>query len=221
MNIPAGLLPPAWYWVSDLVLAVLLWDVARNAPWRRLSQSSHLNVWLGTVVVLSVLWTIRTGILPGLGFHLLGATAAQLVFGPRLAIAAMVLVVGSQVATGAITLQALGLNALVMGVYPVWISYAILRLTERRLPPHLFIYIFAAAFFGAAFTMVATGALAAGLLSMAQVYRLEYLWTEYLPWFVLMAWAEAFSTGAALTLMVVYRPTWVSTFDDRRYLGRG
>jgi uncharacterized membrane protein len=33
-----------------------------------------------------------------------------------------------------------------------------------------------------------------------------------------MAWAEAFTTGAALTLMVVYRPDWVATFDDARYL---
>jgi len=221
MNIPAGLLAPPWYWIADLVLAVLLWDVARRAPWRRLSHPAQLNVWLGTVVVLSVLWSIRTGVLPGLGFHLLGTTAANLLFGPPLAIAAMVLVVASQVGTGAITLQAFSLNALVMAVYPVCISYAILRFTERRLPPHLFIYIFAAAFFGAGFTMVATGLLAAGLLSVAHVYPFEYLWTEYLPWFVLMAWAEAFSTGAAVTLMVVYRPTWVSTFDDRRYLGDG
>ena len=221
MNIPAGLLAPSWYWIADLVLAVLLWGVVRKAPWRRLSESARLNLWLGTVVALSVLWSIRTGIRPGLGFHLLGATASTLVFGPRLAIAALALVVGSQVATGTIALQALSLNALIMGVYPVGVSYAILRFTERRLPPHLFIYIFAAAFFGGALTMIATGALATALLTVAQVYSLEYLWTEYLPWFVLMAWAEAFSTGAAITLMVVYRPAWVSTFDDRRYLGRG
>ena len=150
MNIPAGLLAPSWYWIADLVLAVLLWGVVRKAPWRRLSESARLNLWLGTVVALSVLWSIRTGIRPGLGFHLLGATASTLVFGPRLAIAALALVVGSQVATGTIALQALSLNALIMGVYPVGVSYAILRFTERRLPPHLFIYIFAAAFFGGA-----------------------------------------------------------------------
>jgi len=221
MNIPAGLLGPLWYWIADLLLAALLWDVLRKAAWRRLSQPVQLNLWLGTVVVLSVLWSIRTGIRPGLGFHLLGATASNLMFGPRLAIAAMVLVLGGQVATGTIALQALCLNALVMGVCPVGVSYAILRLVERRFPPHLFIYIFAAAFFCAALAMIATGVLAAGLLAAAQVYSFEYLWTEYLPWFVLMAWAEAFSTGAAITLMVVYRPGWVSTFDERRYLGRG
>jgi uncharacterized membrane protein len=33
-----------------------------------------------------------------------------------------------------------------------------------------------------------------------------------------MAWSEAFATGMLITLMVVYRPAWVATFDDRRYL---
>jgi uncharacterized membrane protein len=35
---------------------------------------------------------------------------------------------------------------------------------------------------------------------------------------VLLAFAEAWLTGAAVTLMVVYYPHWVGTFDDRRYL---
>ena len=38
---------------------------------------------------------------------------------------------------------------------------------------------------------------------------------------MLLAWGEAFATGMLVTLMVVYKPEWVSTFDDARYLGRG
>jgi uncharacterized membrane protein len=33
-----------------------------------------------------------------------------------------------------------------------------------------------------------------------------------------MSWAEAFTSGALITVLVVYRPQWVTTFDDRRYL---
>ena len=36
--------------------------------------------------------------------------------------------------------------------------------------------------------------------------------------YVLLAFAEAWLTGALITLMVVYLPHWVGTFDDRRYL---
>jgi uncharacterized membrane protein len=66
--------------------------------------------------------------------------------------------------------------------------------------------------------MLATGLAATLLLGLSGVYPFEYLLSEYLPWFLLMAWAEAFTTGAAITLMVVYRPGWVVTFDDNRYL---
>jgi uncharacterized membrane protein len=43
--------------------------------------------------------------------------------------------------------------------------------------------------------------------------------TPCLPFYFLMDWAEAFATGMMVTLMVVYRPEWVATFDDARYLG--
>ncbi|HTS55736.1 MAG TPA: energy-coupling factor ABC transporter permease [Burkholderiales bacterium] len=220
MNLTAGLLPAPWYWVAHLTLLGVLIHVAVGAPWRQLADPTRLNVWLGSIVILAVLWSIRAGVRPGLGFHLLGATACTLLFGPRLAVAAMVLVVASQVAAGTISLYSASANALGMGVVPVAVSQAILRLVERRLPPNLFVYIFAAAFFGAALTMLATGALASLLLGAAGAYTFEYLLSEYLPWFVLLAWAEAFTTGAVITLVVIYRPSWIATFDDRRYLGK-
>ena len=34
----------------------------------------------------------------------------------------------------------------------------------------------------------------------------------------LMMFGEAFLTGGAMALIVVYRPHWCSTFDDARYL---
>lgn len=33
-----------------------------------------------------------------------------------------------------------------------------------------------------------------------------------------MAWSEAVLTGMAITLMAVYRPAWLMTFSDQRYL---
>ncbi len=218
MNLTAELLPASWYWAAHVLVAGALIDLARNAPWRRLAEPAQLNVWLGSIVILAMLWSIRAGVRPGLGFHLLGATACTLLFGPRLAVAAMLLVVATQVAAGAMALQTLSVNALVMGVFPVGVSQALLRLVERRLPPHLFVYIFGAAFFGAALTIASTGALASLLLTAGGAYGLDYLLQEYLPRFVLLAWAEAFTTGAVITLVVVYRPAWIGTFDDRRYL---
>jgi uncharacterized membrane protein len=219
MNLTADLLGPVWYWAALPVAGILLLDAAARAPWRWLSDNARLHVFLGTVVALAVLWSIRAGVLPGLGFHLLGATACTLMFGPRLALTAMTLVMLGAAASGGLQWWSLAPNVLLMGAVPVAVSAAILHAVERWLPAHLFVYIFAASFFGAAAAMLATGLAAILLLGAAGVYSFDFLTAEYAPWFLLMAWSEAFITGAAITLMVVYRPDWVATFDDTRYLG--
>lgn len=218
MNLTIELLPDIWHWCALAVFAVALAYAVRFAPWRLLQDASRLNAWLGSIVLLLVLWTIRAGIQPGLAFHLLGATACTLMFGPRLAFIAMSAVVVGAAAAGAIEPGSIPVNALLMGALPVAVSQALLRAIERWLPSHFFVYIFGAAFLGGAFAMSATGIAASAVLAFTGAYAFEYLRTDYLPWFLFMSWAEAFTTGAALTLLVVYRPHWVATFDDARYL---
>ena len=104
---------------------------------------------------------------------------------------------------------------------PVAVSWALLRAVERWLPTHLFVYLFVAAFFGAAAALLATGLAASALLGAAGVYSFDYLRTEYIPWFLLMGWAEAFTTGAAITLMVVYRPAMGRDLRRRTLLRTG
>ncbi len=64
-----------------------------------------------------------------------------------------------------------------------------------------------------------TGILA-GLFVLAGVYRAEYLASEYLPYFMLLGFAEAWLSGMVTTLFVVYRPEGVSSFEDAQYLGK-
>jgi uncharacterized membrane protein len=70
----------------------------------------------------------------------------------------------------------------------------------------------------AQFNVLTIGALAVLLLLAAGVYAAGYLLNEYRPDFLLLAFPEAWISGMAITLMVVYRPAWVATFDDSRYL---
>jgi hypothetical protein len=109
-------------------------------------------------------------------------------------------------------------NWLLMGAVPVGVSWALFRLIDGKLPNHLFIYVFLNAFFGAALAVAAVGLASTAFAALAGAYPLGYLLDEYLPYYLLMAWAEAFATGMLITVMVVYKPEWVATFDDRRYL---
>ena len=65
-------------------------------------------------------------------------------------------------------------------------------------------------------TLVKVGA--AGRGSSAAVYSASTLLDDYLPYYLLLGFAEAWLNGALITLMVVYVPHWVGSFDDRRYL---
>jgi uncharacterized membrane protein len=221
MNFPEGLFGGELTFGAYLPLALVwLWSI-RTASWRRLADSTQLNVWLGAIVLLTLMWSMKAGVRPGMNLHLLGATALTLMFGRQLAIIGLSIVLAAVTFNGAgngIGWAPYALNALVMAVFPVFMAFAVLRLVERFLPANIFVYFFVGAFFNAGLTTVATGLLASLLLGLTGVYTAELLLSDYFPYFILLGFAEAWLNGAAITLMVVYFPHWVGTFDDRRYL---
>ena len=222
MNFPDALFPQAWALGAFLpLLATWLWCL-RTAPWTRLADSVQLNVWLGTIVLLVLVWSMKAGVKPGLNLHFLGATMFALMFGRQLAIIGFSLVLAGVTLNGQLQGHdgwlAYGLNALVLAVFPVLLADGIRRAVERFLPENVFVYVFVAAFFGAALTVLATGLLACALLWSAAVYPASTLLDDYLPYYLLLGFAETWLNGALITLMVVYVPHWVGSFDDRRYL---
>lgn len=217
MNLIASNIPAHWLWSLWLLAALLGLLIARRAAWRMLSDSANLNIFLAATVAVLGLWLIKAGIKPGLNFHLLGATALTLMFRPLFALFSLALL------TAAISIwhgeyAAFAANWLLMGAVPVAVSWAIYWLVDRKLPNHLFIYIFINAFFGAALAAIAVGLASTGFAALSGVYTLNYLLEEYLPYFFLIAFSEAFVTGMLITMLVIYKPEWVATFDDKRYL---
>ena len=207
-----------WYWVAWAVWVPFFARSLFRAPWRRLRDSEQLNVWLGMVVLLTVTWSLKAGIKPGLDFHLLGATVFTLCFGPHLAFIGLCLVLLGVTLNGAAGPLAFALNALLLAGIGVLVTQGFHRLVSRFMPAHFFVYIFANGFLGAALTTMAVGLAACLLFGAARVYAWDYLFSEYFPYFMLLGFAEAWLSGIAMTLFVVYRPGWVVTFDDSRYL---
>lgn len=221
MNLASHLFPGAWLWFAAALAGGLLLRSVRLAPWQRLrGDSAQLDVWLGMVVALMVLWQINAGVKAGLNLHLVGAAAATLMFGPHLALLAMAAVLAASTFNGDVSWQAFGLNLLVMCAPPVLLAQRLRRLVEKYLPANYFIYIFVLAFAGSGLGVIAVGLLATGVLGLAGAYPLALLLEEYLPFFLLLAFSEAWLTGMTMTLMVIYRPGWVASFDDARYLAR-
>jgi uncharacterized membrane protein len=218
VNLPDALLPHAWYWLGWGLFVPCFVLVAWRAPWRRLAHPTPLNAWLGTIVCLMLLWQIAAGIQPGLNFHFLGATLFTLMAGPRLALVGLTIVLAAVTAWNGGGWQSFGLNGITMAAVPVALTYALYRLIETRLPNNFFVYVFGAAFAGAAVTVGAVGLATTSLLAGAGTYPSGPLFELYLPYYLLLAWSEALFTGMTMTLFVVYKPEWVTTFDDSRYL---
>lgn len=218
MNLPDGLLPGAWLAAGWLLFVPLFLLAVWRAPWAALRDSSRLNAWLGTMVLLTLVWSLKAGVKPGLTLHLLGAMLCTLSFGPWLAFVALCGALAGLTLNGGAGWQSYAVNALLMGGVGTCVGYGVLRFSERVLPAHFFVYIFANGFFGAALCIAAVATSASGLLTLAGVYSVDYVLAEYLPYAMLLGFAEAWLSGMMLTLFVIYRPAWVSTFDDSRYL---
>jgi uncharacterized membrane protein len=218
VNLPDTLLGEGWYWASWAAWLPLFARSLFKAPWSMLKESELLNVWLGMIVLLTLIWSLKAGVKPGLSLHLLGATVFTLSFGPHLAFIGLSLVLFGISLNREAGFLAYALNALLMAGVGVLLSQAIHRMVFRLLPRHFFVYIFANGFFGAALTVFGVGLVAAIVLAIAGAYEWAYLASEYLPYFLLLGFSEAWLSGMLMTLFVIYRPNWVATFDDSSYL---
>jgi uncharacterized membrane protein len=221
MNLPDGLLPPDWLWSGHALYGLLLLTVLWQAPWQRLLQEGQaLNLFLGTSVALMALWSLKAGVLPGLNFHFLGASLLTLMFGWPLAVVAMSIVLLAVTLNGMSGWETFSVNALLMGALPAAVTWGVFRLADQYLPRHLFIYIFVCGFFAAALAMAATGLASTAVFALSGTYSLDHLLQHYLPYYLLMMFPEAIFTGSFVALLVVYRPSWIWTYDEDEYLGR-
>ena len=219
LHIPAGLLPAPLLWLANILMLALIVLALRSGSLKALLENRpSQHVYFGAMVALLLLWGIKAGISPGLGFHQLGATLFTLMFGWPLALLGMSVIMVASVLMQHNEILSLGINGLLSIAIPVFVSYAILRLSQKFLPDNFFIYIFVVAFFGAGIAVAASRLSAIVLLSLVHAYPDNKLVAESLLYIPLFMFPEAFVTGMLASIFVVYKPDWMLTFDDERYI---
>lgn len=186
------------------------------APWRMLRGGALLQPWLACVVVLPWLWATERVLPGGLTLAMSGACLMVLMFGWPLAVATLlpVAALGTTFAGGdlAQAVQALAWR----GVVPATLALMLGLATRRWLPQHLFVYILGRGFLVTAVASMVAGALAATRSPLPPGTELASLLVG--RW--LMAWGEAVVTGMCTAIFVAFRPQWLATWSDRRYLPR-
>jgi len=198
-----------------LIVAALVVALA-VAPWRMLRGGQLLQPWLATLVVLPWLWAVERTLPGGVVLPMSGACLAVLMFGWPLAVATLAPVALLAAAFGAMdaahAVRALARN----GIVPATFGLALGLATRRWLPHHLFVYILGRGFFVTAVSLMAAGALAAQRQPLPPGTELSSLLVA--RW--LIGWAEAVVTGMCTAIFVAFRPEWLATWSDRRYLPR-
>jgi len=219
LHIPAELMPASVLWILNILFLLILIFVITKVPFKKfLENVPNQHVYFGAMVMLFLLWGLKAGVSPGLGFHHLGATLFTLMFGWPLAIFGLSIIMFVSVIMQHNELISLGANGCLSIVIPVMTSYAVLKLSQKYLPDNFFIYIFVAAFFGAGIAVAASRLSSIILLSLVDAYPDAKLIAESLLYTPLFMFPEMFVTGMLVSIFVVYKPGWVVTFDDKRYI---
>ncbi len=220
MDLTAVTLPAGWSAMGWAFAVALLPAAVRVAPWQRFAASEPVHVWYGAIFGVVALWSIQATVGEGFTFHLLGVAAFTLLVGAPLALAGTAIAVAVNVARAR---RDSGRTPRSSGSR--WRRSRSARpgsccaFAERALPANFFVYIFVVTFFGAALSLRGGGRRRRGAADpRRRGCRPELVFGEYLPYLLYLAFGEATLTGMALTLAVAYRPQWVATFDDARYL---
>lgn len=201
-----------------LVAAVLVY-AAWGAPWRCLKNRLALHLLLGTSLAMLLLWRVQAESVPGMELHFLGVTAATLLLGWRFALLAVSGVVLGLALNGNVPWTTSALQVLILGLIPILLTHGLLHAARRHLPPNLFVYALLNGFVGAGLAVAGAILALVAALAMGNGPGWERLATEYVAFLPLMMLPEGMLNGFAVVVLAVNRPTWLATFDVRRYFG--
>lgn len=206
--------------IAWVIFLLLLWLTQHNQNWKDIFLGAPIKQHLifGCSVALIPLWLLQTGIKPGLEIHFLGLTAVTLLLGLRLAIFSSTLTLILMNILYASAWPEFGWQGLLTIIVPVSVSYLIFLISYNFLPRHLFVYIFVAAFFNGAITILVKVVLQSWVGVFRELYSWDAIVANYLQVWPLLVFPEALLNGMIITLLVVYKPSWLATYRDREYL---
>ncbi len=218
MDFSGDLIDTPWLWIGYALYALIMSYAIKSAPWHKLRDPAALNIWIAAIFMVILFWAMRVNFDTDIHLHFLGAMLLTLMFGWHFAILALTLVTFVITLLGNASWSALGINMLLFGVIPVSIGYLIFLVVEWKLPKNYFIYLFITAFGGAIISISLVAIITAWFLLVSSEVTWMKLTNGYLQYFLLLAYPEGFITGMLISIFVMFRPRWVYTFRDEKYL---
>ncbi len=202
-------------WLDAAICLTAIGLAASVRPWRQLGAPGLRGPFACWLVLLPLVWSLPQWSGSPLPVHLSGAALALLMLGWPMCVGVLIWAGLASWALRAMSVtEALG-QTVWLGLLPATLAMAFGAVLRRTLPRNLFVYVLGRGFFGSAVCLFLTGLLAYAL----QPDGLPLLRSEMplvATW--LMAWGDAFLTGMLVAIFVAYRPQWLATWSDARYL---
>lgn len=218
MDILDGVLPSFVIVLADILFAaVLLWALI-TAPWYKLKDNESSHVYFGAILLVVVLWFVRSNVVNGINFHLMATTTLYLMFQWQFAFLALVIVNLAVYLNGGISLELIPANALMLGGIPILMTHFLLILAQRKLPHNFFVFVFVNCFFAAALSMLGVSVISIGLYYFFANEGVFQQLQNFLPFTLMISIPEAALNGIFMSSLIAYKPAWIASFHDRMYI---
>lgn len=205
-------------WLGWVVFGLFFAYALFAQPWKEHVDTRVLTVLPAFVVGLTLLWVVKAGLIEGLEVHVLGITALTLMFGTRLSILAISGLYALLAVLGKVDWAVFGWNVVLVGVLQILLAAHIHRFIYQRFPQNYFVFVFLSSFLNGALVITFTMLLLVGFMWLTSAYPPELIQSQFLQLTPLLIFPEAFVNGGLMAVMVIYRPQWVSGFDQNRYM---
>ena len=155
----------------------------------------------------------------GLIFHFYGASLLTAMFGPAIALAILfpVAFLGVYAIQG--NYEAASQHYLMVCVLPTLFAYLSIQIIQRFIPKHLFVLILGNGYVAAFMSVILSGT----LLLVIRLVMGETNQLDFEGWFlglIIIAFMEGSLSGMLLAILLIFRPHWVSTYNEDAYMSR-
>ncbi len=207
-----------------LAIAIFLGALYKSPP--AIFFKPPLNVLaIVLIVFLAIAWNIsptlpgqEPGRFYGLIFHFYGASLLTAMFGPAIALTILFPVAF----LGIFAVQGNYLEAsqqyLMVSVVPTFFAYFVIELIQRFIPKHLFVLILGNGYVAAFASTILSGVF---LLIVQQLFGGLARHTDMEGWIlglIIVAFMEGSLSGMLLAIFLIFRPNWVSTYNEEAYM---
>jgi uncharacterized membrane protein len=187
-------------------------------PWRLFAGRPALATpLLATLAILPWLWALPALLKLSAQLQWSGAVLVLLMLGWPIAVPVLLLVAALACVISPLSAQDALAAGVWQGIVPATLALGAGAAVRRWLPAHPFVYILGRGFASAVLCLFAARVLAQhfGAAPAANAGGMGLVVAQWL-----MAWGDAFVTGMLTAIFVAFKPEWLLTWSDARYLRR-